>query len=108
MPAIETRPVPFSLPELGKFTHLVFTSAPGVRAFFQGLWAAGKDGRSLFGLRLLAVGKETAAALEERGLRADFVPSVFTGEQLAREALESGEIGQESRPLWLVRQRALP
>lgn len=101
LPAIETRPVPFSMPALSGFSHLVFTSGAGVRAFFQGLRKEGKDARTLYGLRLMAVGRETAAALEAQGLSADFVPSIHTGEALAREALEEGEITLQSHPLWL-------
>lgn len=99
-PAIETRPIPFSVPVLSGFTHMVFTSATGVQAFFQGLRKEGKDARSFYGLRILAVGKETASALERYGISPDFLPQVHTGQALAQEALEKGEITALSRPLW--------
>jgi uroporphyrinogen III methyltransferase/synthase len=61
----------------------VFTSANGVRAFFErGLDAAGLDARALGGLRLAAIGPGTAAALEARGLRPDLVPERFVAESL--------------------------
>ena len=100
LPAIETRPISFSVPALSSFTHLVFTSASGVQAFFQGLRKEGKDTRSLYGMRMLAVGKETASALEGYGILPDFVPQVYTGQALAQEALEKGEVTLLSRPLW--------
>ncbi|MCJ7671658.1 MAG: uroporphyrinogen-III C-methyltransferase, partial [Acidimicrobiia bacterium] len=83
LPAIRVEPVDFVLPALGGYSWLVFTSANGVRAFFErGLDAAGLDARALGGLRLAAIGPGTAAALEARGLRPDLVPDRFVAESL--------------------------
>jgi uroporphyrinogen III methyltransferase/synthase len=82
-PTIEIRPIddpaPFdaALADLGRFAWIVFTSTNGVEAFWQRLLAAGKDGRSLAGVRLCAIGPSTAAALRERSVLADWMPQEF-------------------------------
>jgi uroporphyrinogen III methyltransferase / synthase len=83
LPAIRVEPIEFDLPRLHRYAWLIFTSANGVRAFFeQGLDPAGLDARALGGLRLAAIGPGTAAALETRGLRPDLVPDRFVAESL--------------------------
>jgi uroporphyrinogen III methyltransferase/synthase len=83
LPAIAIEPVDFALPPLDRYTWLVFTSANGVTAFLErGLTPAGLDVRALAGLRIAAIGPGTAAALAERGLRADLVPERFVAESL--------------------------
>jgi uroporphyrinogen III methyltransferase/synthase len=83
LPAIAIEPVDFALPPLDRYTWLVFTSANGVTAFLErGLTPAGLDVRALAGMRIAAIGPGTAAALAERGLRADLVPERFVAESL--------------------------
>ncbi len=83
LPAIEIEPVDFALPDLGRYSWLVFTSANGVEAFFdRGLARAGLDTRALGELRVAAIGPGTATALERRGIRADLVPERFVAEAL--------------------------
>ncbi len=62
---------------------LVFTSAEGVRLYFERLARRGGDARSLAGGKIACVGRATAAALMERGLRADLVPEGQTTAALA-------------------------
>lgn len=68
---------------LKDFDWLVFTSVNGVEAFFERLWALGLDARALGHLKTAAIGSSTAAALEDRSLRADVVPDSFRAEALA-------------------------
>jgi uroporphyrinogen III methyltransferase/synthase len=83
LPAIAIERVDFALPPLDRYTWLVFTSANGVTAFLErGLTPAGLDVRVLAGMRIAAIGPGTAAALAERGLRADLVPERFVAESL--------------------------
>ncbi len=70
---------------LGRYTWLLFTSANGVRIFWKRLEAAGKDARALGKAKVGAIGPGTAAALAERGVRADFVPSDFVAEAILEE-----------------------
>jgi len=67
---------------------IVFTSAFGVEVFFNTLRARGQDGRSLAGCRFAAIGARTAAALEARGMLADYVPEVYDAAHLARGLAE--------------------
>ncbi len=70
---------------LERHTWVLFTSANGVRIFWERLGAAGKDARALGRLKVGAIGPGTAAALAERGIGADFVPSTFVAEAVADE-----------------------
>lgn len=95
LPAIRVEPIDVVLPALGGYSWLVFTSANGVRAFFErGMDAAGLDARALGGLRLAAIGPGTAAALEARGLRPDLVPERFVAESLLEGFPEPGAPGE--------------
>ena len=70
------------LAELTGYDWAIFTSPNGVTVFFDALNALGKDAR-VFGLvRIAALGDKTAASLERYGIKADFVPTVFTGHEL--------------------------
>ncbi len=59
--------------ELARFRAVVFTSVHAVEVFVAALRSIDKDGRALAGLRLAAVGGETAAALRQRLLEPDLV-----------------------------------
>jgi len=90
LPAIRIVPIDFALPDLAPFSWIVFTSANGVDAFFdRGLASAHLDARALARTRIAAIGPGTAAALAQRGLRADLVPERFVAESLL-EAFPSG------------------
>ncbi len=83
LPAIALEPVAFEPPPLDRYGWLVFTSANGVHAFFdRGLDPAGLDARALASTRVAAIGPGTAAALAERGVRADLIPERFVAESL--------------------------
>ncbi len=78
---VEARPV--ELPRLDDVAWIVLTSVNGVAAFFdQGLAPRGLDARALAGCRVAAIGPGTAAALAERGVRADLIPERFVAEAL--------------------------
>lgn len=70
--------------ENGSYDWLVFTSPSGVRVFFDKLLETG-DIRALAGVKVAALGDGTRKELLKRGVKADFVPSVFDGETLGRE-----------------------
>ena len=65
-----------------RFDWLVFTSTNGVAAFFERLFAKGRDVRGLAGVRVACVGDTTAAALRARGLAPDLVPEKFMSSAL--------------------------
>ena len=80
---------------LGRLSHartIAFASAHAVDAFFGALANAGRDARSLHGIKLAAVGRATAARLGERSLAADFVGD-GGGAELAAALVAGGAEG---------------
>lgn len=65
----------------GSYGLTIFTSANGVRLFFDLLREAGRDARSVAS-RVAAIGPGTAAALERRGVVADVTAETYTAEGL--------------------------
>jgi len=80
------------LTEFTAYDWIVFTSANGVRVFFEALCDLGKDARVFGGMKIAAIGPRTAECLQEVGMRADFVPEVFTGRELARQLINYTEL----------------
>lgn len=68
---------------VGEYDWVVFTSANGVRAFFDALDGEQRDARVLGGVLVAAIGPATRAALLRRGVRADVMPSEYRGETVA-------------------------
>jgi uroporphyrinogen-III synthase len=71
----------------GRFAWVAFTSAAGVRAWFD---AASRTGAGTPRARVAAVGAGTAGALRDRGVEPDLVPERFTTEDLG-VAFPSGD-----------------
>jgi uroporphyrinogen III methyltransferase / synthase len=69
----------------GRYQWIAFTSTNAVRAVREKFQEYGLDARAFAGIKVAAVGEQTAAALERFGVRPDLVPS---GEQSARGLLE--------------------
>ncbi len=72
------------LARLPEFSWIALTSTFGVRCLMDAIASSALDLRCLGRLRIAAIGSATAAALAERGLKADFVPEVFDGCHLGR------------------------
>jgi uroporphyrinogen III methyltransferase/synthase len=104
-PAIRIEPLPVegelraAIDRIGDYSLICVTSPNGVRLLFDALATRGvggvgaepgatADARALSGATVAAIGPGTAAALAERGIRADVVPERFVAEALV-EALES-------------------
>lgn len=87
-PCIETRPIPSPLTDgsvfrdLGRYEWLALTSPAGVDYLWAALAEQGRDARALAGVKLAAIGSGTARALEQHGLRADYVPQVYDAAHL--------------------------
>ncbi|WP_344888321.1 bifunctional uroporphyrinogen-III C-methyltransferase/uroporphyrinogen-III synthase [Actinomadura meridiana] len=70
----------------GRYEWVVFTSTNAVRAVREKLTDYGLDARAFAGLKVAAVGEQTAAALVEFGVQPDLTPSgEQSGEGLARD-----------------------
>ena len=71
--------------ELGSYQWVVFTSANGVRFFWDRLWVLGGDARAFAGVKVAAIGPRTAETLGRFGLRADLVPEEFRAEAVLED-----------------------
>ena len=76
-----------TLAEFTAYDWIIFTSANGVAVFFEALEKLGKDSRVFGPAKVAAIGGRTAEMLSRFGIRADFVPSVFTSEQFGKQIL---------------------
>ncbi|HVM19716.1 MAG TPA: uroporphyrinogen-III C-methyltransferase [Egibacteraceae bacterium] len=85
----------------GAYDWVVFTSANGVEGTWAQVDALGGDTRLFARVAVAAVGEATAAALRDRGLRADLVPQRQTAQALG-EAL----INQHGGPARALLPRA--
>ena len=70
----------------GRYQWVAFTSANAVRAVREKLEEYGLDARAFAGVKVAAVGEQTAAALGDFGITADLVPE---GEQSAEGLADS-------------------
>ena len=80
------------LEELGSYDWLVFASANGVKHFFDYLLKKHPDIRNLGAMRIAAVGKATARAVEAYRLTCELVPEKATAEGLADALIETGSL----------------
>jgi len=69
---------------LAAYTWLVFTSANGVRLFFQGMQQSAVDYRLLGHMKFAVIGDGTGGELANFGFHADYMPDSFCAEALAR------------------------
>jgi uroporphyrinogen III methyltransferase/synthase len=97
-------PLDEAIGRLREYRSVIFTSANGVRFFWERLQAAGRDVRDLSGITVCAIGPATAAALLSRGVRADVVPTEFRAEALVEAvAATVGPDGLRGSRVLLVR-----
>ncbi len=75
------------LTELTSYDWVIFTSPNGVDFFFEAMGVLGKDARVFAAVRLATLGTKTAECLAQYGIKADFVPTVFTGRDLGLQLL---------------------
>lgn len=92
-----------TLTELAKYDWIIFTSGNGVTIFFDCLQSMGKDARVFAAAKIAVIGSETAAKLTEFGIKADFVPGVFTSEELGKQLI--GYTNVKGRKVLLLRSQ---
>lgn len=78
--------------ELGGYDWIVFTSANGVRFFFEEFFRIFDDIRTLGLLRFACIGAATARAIHDLHLRVECQPEVATGEALAEALIATGSL----------------
>ncbi len=103
---LRTEAIRQTLREIGEYQWLVFTSSNGVDLFFALLQEEEIDLRSLMHLKFAAIGRKTAATLKKHGFSCDFVPSGFSGADLAREWIPT--LRREERVLLMRVQDGSP
>jgi uroporphyrinogen-III synthase len=80
------------LAELGGYDWIVFTSANGVRFFFEEFHRIFDDVRALGMLRFACIGDATAKAIREQHIRVECQPKIATAEALADELIATGSL----------------
>ena len=100
-PTIDIKPledysgVDAAVRSLGAYDWLIFTSANGVKCFWERLEAQGLDARALYGLRVAAIGPATAQAVRDHGIAPDFVPEAYIAESVAEGLIGLGMDGKK-------------
>lgn len=88
LPAIEISPIAdntaldAALKNVASYDWVFFTSANAVEILFAGMKTLGMDTRDLGGAKVAAIGKSTASALGQQGIRPDILPDEFSSEGL--------------------------
>lgn len=72
---------------LNEYDWVVFTSANGVRQFFERIAETERDSRD-FSPRIAVIGSATAHAVKQYGFKVSFIPSSYLTERLAIELPE--------------------
>lgn len=81
-----------AIEQLGEYAWVIFTSANGVKYFFERLEGMGRDCRALAGAQIAAIGPGTAQELARHGVRADLLPEKFVAESVAKAILQKGPV----------------
>ena len=90
-PTIETvppqsyAPLDRAIREIRKYHWIIFTSVNGVAHFFARWRQSARAAEDFNGIKIAAIGPETAKSLEAKGLRADLVPGEFRAEAILEE-----------------------
>ncbi|MDR2863080.1 MAG: uroporphyrinogen-III synthase [Puniceicoccales bacterium] len=77
---------------MGQFDWIIFTSANGVRGFFERFFETFNDIRGIGLSRIACVGNATAGAVREFRLNVDLLPDEATAEALARELIAGEDL----------------
>ena len=80
------------LSELGGYDWIVFTSANGVRFFFEEFYRIYDDVRSLGLLRFASIGDTTSQAIVQQHIKVECQPKEATAEALADELIATGSL----------------
>ncbi len=84
----DTKEVKEIFKKIDEFDWIFFTGAAGVRLFFEAAGRLNKDARIFANAKIACIGSETANALNDFGIKADFVPKVFTSQELAEDFIK--------------------
>ncbi|MHC4438179.1 MAG: uroporphyrinogen-III synthase, partial [Planctomycetota bacterium] len=100
-----------ALQQISQYDWFVFTSGNGVTAFFDALDKLEKacpeqsrgDARIFGSAKIAAIGGRTAERLREYGIKADFVPGIFTSRELGKQLI--GFTNLQNKKILLLRSQ---
>ena len=92
VPDVERRTMVDIFAELGTYDWIVFTSAHGVKIFFERFFKGFDDVRSLGLLRFACVGEATAKEIAKHRIKVECQPKVATADALAEALIETGSL----------------
>jgi len=78
--------------ELGNYDWMIFTSANGVRFFFEQFFVLFGDIRALGLIRFACIGEGTAREIEAFHLKVECQPKIATGEAIAEALIDTGSL----------------
>lgn len=84
-PPSSSRALDLAIKKLSGYDWIFFTSATGVDLFWKRLFEMGGDSRRLSGLKVGAIGPQTASILASYGIRVDLIPSTYRAEGIVDE-----------------------
>ena len=93
VPPASWAPLDAAIARIESYDWVVLTSVNGVEMFFARLRALHRDVRALHRARFAAVGPETAAALDMRGIVVEVMPEEFRAEAVAAAMRTAGMAG---------------
>lgn len=76
-----------ALTKFHEYQWIIFTSRNGVKIFFEAMGKLKKDVRVFASAKIACIGSQTAAALQQYGIKADFIPSIFTSEEFGKQLI---------------------
>ncbi len=71
-----------AIAQLESYDWVIFTSANGVKFFWERLKEKGKEGHFPSRLKICAIGPATARQLNEKGVRTDYMPKEYVAEAI--------------------------
>jgi uroporphyrinogen III methyltransferase/synthase len=78
-----------AIENLGTYNWIIFTSVNGVLFFFERLKRKSKDLRELKGIKIAAIGEQTAKSVANLGLAVDIIPDDFKAEGIVERFRET-------------------
>lgn len=84
VPPQSYEPLERAIREIDKYHWIIFTSVNGVAHFFARWRQSRRAIADLKGVKIAAIGPETAKSLQAEGLRADLVPAEFRAEAILK------------------------
>jgi uroporphyrinogen III methyltransferase/synthase len=92
-----------ALEHIRQYDWTIFTSGNGVTTFFNALDDLDKDARIFGSAKVAAIGGRTAERLSEFGIKADFVPGIFTSRELGKQVI--GFVNLQNKKILLMRSQ---